>query len=93
MENLRPNRQSGLYFLYKQHNLDKKLREMKAPYPNVDFAIVDMGQSLAIMLKEEQIMVLSGEQQVSVMEWVQRMRSTVELHGIRCDIVGRKAKE
>lgn len=91
MENSRLNNSMGLQFWYKYYGLDKTLREIKPPYKNLDFAIVDLGKSLAIVLKEEQVMVLNGEQQVAVMEWVQSMRKIVESHGIKCDILGRRA--
>jgi hypothetical protein len=92
MENLKPS--EPLWMLYERYGLNKTLRGIKAPYLNIDYAIIVLkgGDSLAIMLKEEQIMNFNDEQQVSIMEWVQKLRSAIELHGIKCDIVGRKAK-
>lgn len=96
MENLNTN--SGLFIplwmKYQSSGLDKKIREIKCPYPGIDYAIIELkgGESLAIMLKEEQVMVLSDEKRLGVMEWVQKIRSEIEKFGIKCDIVGRKAR-
>ena len=96
MENLSTSNEIyvPLWMKYKQYGLDKILRGIKCPYPNIHYAVVELkgGESLAIMLKEEQIMVLSEEKQLGVMEWVQKLRSEIEKFGIKCDIVGRKAK-
>ena len=96
MENLNINDRPfvPLWMKYQKYGLDKIVREIKCPYPGIDYAIVELkgGESLAIMLKEEQIMLLNAEKQLGVMEWVQKIRSQIEKFGIKCDIVGRKVK-
>lgn len=95
MENLSiSNNDTPLWMRYKQYGLDKVVRDIKPPFPGVDFAIIELegGSSLAVMLKQEQVMDLSDTKQIAVMEWVQRIRSEIEKFGIKCDIVGRKAK-
>lgn len=81
-----------LWQKYQRYGLDKTIREIKCPYPGIDYAIVQLkgGDGLAIMLKEEQVMLLNEEKQFSVMEWVQKIRSEIEKYGIKCHIVGRK---
>lgn len=76
--------------LYKFHHLGEQLRLIKPPYSGIDFAIKDMNDHLAIVVKEEQIMQFSPERQVSIMEWLQKLRVHVESYGIRCEFMGRK---
>lgn len=93
MENLSINSMEPLWMKYQRLGIDKSVRNIKCPYPGIDYAIVELkgGEGLAIMLKEEQVMLLNDEKQLSVMEWVQMIRSEIERHGIKCHIVGRKA--
>jgi hypothetical protein len=76
--------------MYRHYKLDEQLREIKPPYRGIDFAIKNMKDHLAIVVKEEQVMNLTPEQQVSVMEWLQTLRTKVESFGIKCELMGRK---
>lgn len=95
MENLNiSDNNIPLWMKYKQYGLDKVVRDIKPPFSGIDFAIIELegGSSLAVMLKQEQVMDLNDTKQVQIMEWVQRIRSEIEKFGIKCDIVGRKTK-
>lgn len=90
MEKPSPTTNSSLTYLYEYYKVGSQLREMRPPYPGVDFAIKDMGTHLALVVKEEQVMKFNAEQQVSIMEWLQRMRTKIESYGIKCELMGRK---
>lgn len=76
------------YFLY---DIDKKIREIPCPYRGVDFAVKDFNHSLAIVLKEEQIMDRPQTEIDNIVEWAQRMAFVIMSFGIQCYIVGRKS--
>ena len=76
------------YFFYE---LDKRIREIKCPYNGVDFAVKDFGHSLAIVLKEEQIMDRPQSEIDAIIEWAQLMGQLIMSKGIQCYIVGRKS--
>lgn len=84
---------SSLEYLYNYYKLGEQLRQIPAPYRGLDFAIKNMKDHLAIVVKEEQIMKLNPEQQVSVMEWLQTMRTRVESYGIKCELMGKKYRD
>lgn len=81
---------SEMEYLYNHYKIGDQLRQIKCPYNGIDFAVKNMKEYLAIIVKEEQVMNLNSEQQVSVMEWLQKLRTIVESYGIRCELIGRK---
>jgi hypothetical protein len=76
--------------LYFALEIDKKVKAIKPPY-KVDYAIKDFGHSLAVVLKEEQIMDRPQSQIDIIMEWAQKVALTIEMNGIKCYVIGRKS--
>lgn len=68
----------------------KLVREVKPPYPGIVFDIVDRIDFVTIRLREDIIMAYSDEKQVTVMEYLQKVRNVIEACGIRCEFEGLK---
>lgn len=70
-------------------NLIKTLKTMKIPY-NVTIDIVDAGQYVGLRIYENEVLALSNEKRLYVMEHLQKMRQMVEAFGYTCHFQGSK---
>ena len=70
--------------------LAQKVREVKPPYPGIQFDIIDRKEYISLRIKEEVLMSLSDEKQVAVMEYLFNIKLLIESYGITCDIEGLK---
>lgn len=68
----------------------RKIREVKPPYSDIRFEVVDMGDWLAIRVFEKQIMEYDVDKRVNIMEYLEKMRLIIQSYGIKCDITGVK---
>ena len=65
----------------------KMLKEEKPPF-NIIVDIVEMPNFLALRVYENEIMSLSNEKQMLVMEYLFRLKKIVNDFGIECDFQG-----
>jgi hypothetical protein len=72
------------------NDMRKSLKMIKSPYKGLIVDFVDMDKYLSLRIYENQIMSMSSGQQLSVMEYLQLLRSTIESYGITCHFEGAK---
>lgn len=68
----------------------KAVHQIKLPYKNLIVDFVDMDKYIALRVYENQIMSMSDMQRLSVMEYLQLVRTTIESYGITCHFDGAK---
>lgn len=67
----------------------KVLKENKPPY-NIVVDIVEMPDFLALRVYENEVMALSNEKQMIVMEYLFKLKEIVHKFGYKCDFQGVK---
>lgn len=67
----------------------KMLKQEKPPY-NIIVDIVEMPDFLALRVYENEIMALSNEKQLIVMEYLIKLRGIIHQFGYKCDFQGAK---
>lgn len=70
------------------NEMRKAVQLLKPPYRGLIIDIVEFPDYLAIRVYENQIMSMSVAQQVSVMEYLQLLRTTIEAYGVTCHFDG-----
>jgi len=68
----------------------KAVHQIKVPYKGLILDFVDMGQYIALRVYENQIMSMSDQQRIGVMEYLQLIRTTIESYGVTCHFDGAK---
>ena len=68
----------------------KAVHQIKLPYRNLIVDFVDMDKYIALRVYENQIMAMSDMQRLSVMEYLQLVRTTIESYGVTCHFDGAK---
>ncbi len=65
----------------------KILKEHKPPY-NIIVDLVEMPNFIALRVYENEVMSLSKERQMTVMEYLYKLKGMVEQFGYTCDLQG-----
>ena len=65
----------------------KILKENKPPY-NIVIDIVEMPKFLALRVYENEVMALSNEKQIIIMEYLFKLKNIIEQFGYTCDFQG-----
>jgi len=68
----------------------KAIREVKAPYQGIKLDIRRRPNYIALTIHEDNIMEFSEEKRVNIMEYLLKVRQTVQNFGVRCEIEGIK---
>jgi hypothetical protein len=66
----------------------KALRQVKAPYPDVKYAVVEYPNMLTIRVFENNIMQFSTDQRVNILEYLEMLRKTLQSFGVDCELEG-----
>lgn len=69
--------------------LIKTLKEMKSPY-KVIVDLVDKDTYLGLRIYENEVLALSSEKQLIVVEYLQKVRQMIESFGYKCFFEGQK---
>lgn len=65
----------------------KILKENKPPY-NIVVDLVEMPNFLALRVYENEVMALSNEKQIIIMEYLFKLKNIIEQFGYTCDFQG-----
>lgn len=68
--------------------MSEAVQRIKPPYKGMIVDIVEFDNYLAVRVYENQIMAMSEGQKVTVMEYLQLLRSTIESFGVTCHFDG-----
>lgn len=66
----------------------KAFHTIKKPYPSLRVAISEHSDYLAVRIYEDNIMSFSIDQRVTIMDYLELVRKTIESFGIRCEYEG-----
>lgn len=69
-----------------------KVNELMAfkPYPDLKFAIAEYSNMLTIRVYEKNILSFSQDQYFIILEYLEKVRKTIESFGVKCEIEGVK---
>lgn len=70
------------------NDMRKAVSLLKPPYKGLIIDIVEFPDYLALRVYENQIMSMSDIQKISVMEYLQLLRKTIESYGVICHFDG-----
>ena len=68
--------------------MHKAVQLLKPPYKGMIVDFVEYPDYLAVRVYENQIMAMSEGQKVSIMEYLQLLRTTIESFGVTCHFDG-----
>lgn len=69
--------------------LVKILKSMQSPY-KITVDLVDKKDYIGLRIYENEVMALSDERQVTVVEYLHKMRKTIQAFGYKCFFEGEK---
>jgi len=68
--------------------MKKALLNIRKPYPDVHYAIVEYPNMLTIRVFENNIMSFNVDQRVIILEYLELLRKTLQSFGVQCELEG-----